>query len=83
MEVDFGELIRAGRRAEHETLRAEKPSSLQQLRETPLRLERNAPRLRVLGVFGRDDDLMRIPEHVPILDLQHFAQPATSFECSL
>lgn len=37
-------------------------------------------RLGVLRVLGWDDDLVRVPEHVPILDLEHLAEAAAGFE---
>lgn len=55
-------LILASRGAEHVCLRAEESTSLQQLRQTSLRLERNASRFGVLRVLGGDDDLVRVPQ---------------------
>src|SRR5262249_11120946 len=68
-------LVLALRRAEYEALGAEEPSSLQQVGEPSLRFERNTAGFGVLRVVGRNDDLMRVPEHMTVLDLQHLAEP--------
>src|SRR5688572_20230460 len=69
-------LVLAARPAEHIRLWAEKAPPFENLREASLRLERNAARLRVLRVLSGNDDLMRVPEHMTVLGLQHLAEPA-------
>ena len=75
-------LILARRGAEHVCVRAEESTSLQQLRQTSLRLKRDAPRFGVLRVPGRNDDLVRVPQDMPVLDLEHLAEAAASLEGS-
>ncbi len=73
-------LVLAAGPAEYVRLWAEEAPPLEDLREASLRLERNAARLRVRRVLSGDDDLMRVPEHMAVVDLQHLAEPARGFE---
>jgi hypothetical protein len=52
----------------------------EELRELALRFERNSPRLGILRVLGGNADLVRVPDHVTVLDFQHLAEPATRFK---
>ena len=73
-------LVLSGPCAEHVRLWAEEASTLEQLRQASLRLERNAPRFPILRVLHRNDDLVGVSEHVTVLDLQHLAEPAGCFQ---
>ena len=53
---------------------------LQDRREPSLRVERDAPVLRSLGVGTGDHDLMLRPLDVAVLDAQHLALPAARLE---
>src|SRR5476649_1592428 len=75
-----GALILTRRRAEGVPVGAQESTPFEELREPALGLERNSPRLRILGVLCRDTNLVRVPDDVTVLDLQHLAEPAAGFE---
>jgi len=50
--------------------------------QASLRIEGDAPVLRVLGVRAGDDDLMLGPVHVAVLDAQHLPLAAARLECA-
>jgi hypothetical protein len=60
----------AFRRAEHERVRSQRCSSLQDRRQSPARIERNPTVLPVLRVDAPNDDLVLRPVHVAVLDAQ-------------
>src|SRR6516165_3636018 len=71
-----GALVLAPDAAEDVRLGTQEPPPLENPREASLRLEWNTAGFGVLRVLGGDDDLKRIPEYMPVLDLQHFPEPA-------
>ena len=70
----------AGRSAEGVPVGAKESAPLQELRKPTARLKWNATRLRVLGVLGGNTDLVRVPDHVTVLDLQHLTETATGLQ---
>src|SRR5471032_465001 len=75
-----GALVLAGRAAEGVPVGAKESAPLQELRKPTARLKWNATRFRVLGVLGGDTDLVRVPDHVTVLDLQHLTETATGLQ---
>jgi len=73
-------LVFASGSAERVRFQTEESAPLQELRKPALRLEGKATRFGVLRVLCRDADLVRIPEHVTVLDFQHLTEAATGFE---
>jgi len=66
-------LVLTRRGAEGIPVGAQESAPLQELRESALGLERDSSRFGVLGVLRRNTDLMGVPDHVTVLDLQHLA----------
>ena len=70
----------AGGSAERVRFQTEESAPLQELREPALGFKGNSTRFGVLRVLRGNADLVRVPEHMPVLDLQHFAEAATGLE---